>query len=65
MGLVGLIELSASLLLMFDPTLVYGALAIALTSLGAIYFHLRFDTVKDAIPAMVTLSLSTVLFILV
>lgn len=29
-----------------------------LYSMGAIFFHLRFDTLKDAIPAIVTLSLS-------
>jgi len=69
MFLVGLIELSASILLMIsllfkhDEIQVLGALGISLTSLGALYFHLRFDTVKDAIPAIVTLTLSTILLI--
>lgn len=64
MFLVGLVELSASLLLTVSIFLnheliqVFGALGITFTSLGAIYFHLKFDTVKDAIPAIVTLSLS-------
>lgn len=64
MFLVGLLELLASLLLI--SALVIGslmlqsiaALIIAFTSIGAIYFHLRFDTVRDAIPAIVTLGLS-------
>lgn len=67
MFLIGIIELAAAVSLtgslIFDHEIlnVMGALGIALTSLGAIYFHLRFDTIKDAIPAIVTLSLSTVL----
>ncbi len=70
MFLVGLVELSASLLLIaslllkHDAAQALGAFGIALTSLGAIYFHLRFDTVKDATPAIVTLFLSTTLLVL-
>lgn len=35
-----------------------GAMALFSTSLGAIAFHLRYDTWKDGTPAMVTLILS-------
>lgn len=38
-----------------------GSVGIFLTSLGAIYFHLIYDTVKAAIPALTTLTLSTIL----
>lgn len=67
MILIGVIELSASLLLLSsfvlenDMNLAVGSVGIFLTSLGAIYFHLKYDTVKDAIPAMTTLTLSAVL----
>ena len=69
MLLIGLIEFSASLLLAFSLLLTqstlqaFGAIAIAFTSVGAIYFHLRFDTLKDALPAIVTLTLSLILLI--
>lgn len=69
MFLVGLVELSASILLVasifldHDVIQAIGALGIAFTSLGAIYFHSRFDTFKDAIPAIMTLSLSVILLI--
>lgn len=69
MFLIGLLELIAVITLVssvnFEHKLLngVGALVIAFTSLGAIYFHLRFDTVKDAIPAIVTLSLSAILII--
>lgn len=67
MFLVGLVELSAVILFAqgvfsaFPLSNVVGAVVIALTSLGAIFFHLRFDTFSAAIPALVTLSLSTAL----
>jgi len=67
MLLVGLIEFSASLLLIASLFLglntleSIGALGIAVTSVGALYFHLRFDTFKDAIPAISTLTLSIIL----
>jgi len=66
---VGLIEFSAALLLFLSVFLsveminVLGALMIALTSIGAIFFHLKFDTFKDAIAAIITLSLSLTLLI--
>lgn len=65
--LVGIVELSASLLLAtsllvkYDVLQALGALGIAFTSIGAIYFHLRFDTFKDSIPAVITLIFSTTL----
>ncbi|MEH6452548.1 MAG: DoxX family protein [Psychromonas sp.] len=62
MFLIGLIELSGVILL-WSPWTLLGALVIAGTSVGAIFFHLRFDTWKDAIPAIVTLILSSFLAI--
>ena len=67
MFLVGVLELSAALLLTGSLITEYkvltnlGALAIVLTSMGAVFFHLKFDTIKDAIPAFVTLTLSSIL----
>lgn len=67
MFLIGSIELTAAVFLagsiVFDLDILnsMGALGVAFTSLGALYFHLRFDTVKDATAAIVTLSLSTIL----
>jgi len=57
---VGVIELLGASLIMLQHNLlgVVGAAAIAATSLGAIGFHLKFDSWKDAIPAMLTLTLS-------
>jgi len=56
MFLVGLIELIGASTLWFQnhPMGLLGALLIFLTSVGAIGFHLRFDTWKDAIPAIMT-----------
>lgn len=68
MGLVGVIELSASLFLispLLFPQATFGlpagAALILLTSLGAIFFHLRFDTMSDAIPAIITGGLSSLI----
>lgn len=67
MFLIGVLELIAALLLTGSLITEYeilrdlGALAIALTSIGAVFFHLKFDTIKDAIPALVTLTLSLIL----
>lgn len=61
---VGLIECTASVFLIASfalnqaTMLALGSTGIMLTSLGAIYFHLRFDTIKDAIPAIITLIFS-------
>ncbi|USD43251.1 DoxX family protein [Vibrio sp. SCSIO 43135] len=70
MRLVGMVEMTASILLAtaftpIDSTYLVpvGAALIALTSIGAIFFHLRFDTFKDAIPAIVTLLLSSYVLI--
>ena len=59
MFMVGLAELFGTVAI-WSPGLVgiLGSLALFSTSAGAIYCHLRFDTWKDGIPAMVTLSLS-------
>ncbi len=67
MFLIGIIELVAvitlvsSLILNYEILMGFGALSLAMTSLGAIYFHLKFDTFRDAIPAIVTLVLSAIL----
>ncbi|TLX47166.1 hypothetical protein C1E24_10200 [Pseudoalteromonas phenolica] len=67
MFLIGLIEsvsaLNLLLSVLIDNSLLnaLGAIGILFTSIGAIFFHLRFDTLKDALPAIVTLSLSAAL----
>lgn len=69
MFLVGILELSAAILLVasliFDHKTLnsLGAATIAFTSIGAIFFHLKFDTIKDAMPAIVTLLLSLALLL--
>ena len=69
MFIIGLIELSAaislavSIIFDFEVLNAIGASGIAFTSLGAIFFHLRFDSFKDAIPAIITLLLSTILIV--
>lgn len=63
MALTGFVELFGAIILWFPNYLgMAGSLALFGTSAGAIFFHLYFDTWKDAIPAFVTLSLSGVLF---
>lgn len=66
--IVGLIEMFSVLLLAFSffssNPLLYskiGASILAITSVGALYCHLRFDTLKAARPAIVTLILSCLL----
>lgn len=56
MFVIGLIELFGAATLWFQQDLIglLGALAIFLTSVGAIGFHLKFDTWKDGIPAFIT-----------
>ncbi|MGF1714913.1 DoxX family protein [Photobacterium chitinilyticum] len=63
MVVVGLAELFGGLAIWFQSSLfgTLGALALLGTSLGAIICHLRFDTWKDGIPAMITLSLSSMI----
>lgn len=59
MALVGFIELFGAIALWLPGNMrLLGALALMSTSAGAIYFHLRFDTWKDGIPAAITLLLS-------
>ena len=62
MFLVGLVELTGAALLILAlcdispaQTQLMGGAILGATSIGALYFHLRFDTWKDGIPAMVTL----------
>lgn len=68
MFLVGLIELTGAALLILalcdispEQTQVMGGVILGATSIGALYFHLRFDTWKDGIPAIVTLLCSSFL----
>lgn len=67
MRMIGLIELSSATLLFISMVVrspefnFFGALGILVTSIGAIYFHLRFDTAKDAIPALITAFCSSLL----
>lgn len=62
-ALVGIVELFGAMTIWFQGDIfgLLGALALFATSLGAIYFHLRFDTWKDGIPATVTLTLSGII----
>lgn len=59
--LIGLVELTAAMLIWLQSSIwgPIGALALLLTSVGALYFHFRYDSWKDAVPAMVTFILST------
>ncbi|EAS43089.1 hypothetical protein C9J48_13300 [Photobacterium profundum] len=66
MALVGVVELFGAITIWFQSSILglLGAMALLGTSLGAIYFHLRFDTWKDGIPAVMTLILSGVVVFL-
>ncbi|MDF2152290.1 DoxX family protein [Vibrio sp. CAU 1672] len=61
---VGVIEASGAILMlmgMINASLLLSAIGasfIVITSVGAMYFHFRFDSWKDAVPSMVTLLLS-------
>lgn len=68
MFLVGLVEFTGATLLILalcgvssEHTQLMGGAILGATSIGALYFHLRFDTWKDGIPAMVTLLCSSFL----
>lgn len=62
MALVGCVELFGAICLWLPGTMgIAGVLALFGTSAGAICCHLYFDTWKDGIPAMVTLTLSAIL----
>ncbi len=58
--LIGVIEGIGAVLIWFTSSVIspIGAGVLTCTSLGAIFFHLRYDTWKQGIPAMVTLALS-------
>jgi hypothetical protein len=62
MRLVGIVELFGAITIWFTGSYLapLGALALAGTSIGAIGCHLIFDTWKQGIPAMITLTLSAV-----
>jgi len=64
MRLVGVVELFGAIAIWFSNTPLgqIGALALAGTSVAAICCHLKFDTWKQGIPAMITLTLSTAVF---
>ena len=61
---VGLIEATGAMVMLVGLVMAsslvsaVGAGFITLTSLGAMFFHFRFDTWKDAVPSMITLLLS-------
>jgi uncharacterized membrane protein YphA (DoxX/SURF4 family) len=66
MFLVGVVEFVGAMSLLVGLagwmpmfSLHLGALLLAVVSIGAIFFHMRFDTWQAGIPAMVTLSLSS------
>nr|WP_255986076.1 DoxX family protein [Vibrio campbellii] len=64
MFLVGLVEVTGATLMLIgllsanNLISAIGASFIVFTSVGAMFFHFRFDTWKDAIPSIVTLLLS-------
>ncbi|MFV8406402.1 DoxX family protein [Vibrio harveyi] len=64
MFLVGLVEVTGAILMLIgllstnNLLSAIGASFIVFTSVGAMFFHFRFDTWKDAIPSIVTLLLS-------
>ena len=66
MFVVGCLELTGAMSLLLGlagwaPELIMylGALLLAVVSIGAIFFHLRFDSWQAGVPAMVTLTLSS------
>ncbi len=60
MALVGVVELFGAVVIWFQGSLLgpLGAAAPLGTSLGAIGYHLIWDTWKDAAPAMIAAALS-------
>lgn len=60
MALVGIVELIGATSIWFQSSALglMGAVLLLATSLAAIFFHLRFDSWKDGVPAMITLILS-------
>ncbi|WP_375753608.1 DoxX family protein [Vibrio sp. HN007] len=64
---IGLMECFGAIAIWFYGTLVglLGVLALLGPSLGAIFFHLRYDTPKEGAAAMVTATLSALVLYLV
>ncbi|SLN58709.1 hypothetical protein TRL7639_03254 [Falsiruegeria litorea R37] len=64
MRLVGMVELFGALAIWSSGTLLtpLGAMALLATSIGAVGCHLIFDTWKQGVPAMITGTLSAVIF---
>lgn len=69
MYLIGLIELLGIVAMFYSlvagrpPLAFVGAGAIFVTSLGALYFHFRYDEAKYAMPAVVTFLMSVLIMI--
>ena len=69
MYLIGLTELLGIIAMFYslvagNPLLaVVGAGAIFITSLGALYFHFRYDEAKHAVPAVLTFLMSSLIMI--
>ena len=63
MMLVGFVELFGAIAMWSSNPLISlaGALSIAGTSIGALFFHFRFDTWTDGIAAMVALLFSSII----
>lgn len=63
MMLVGFVELFGAIAMWSSHPLISlaGILSIAGTSIGALFFHFRFDTWTDGVPAMVTLAFSSII----
>ncbi len=63
MRFTGFVELFGAIAIWFQPGLIglLGICALLGTSLGAIYCHLKYDTWKDGVPAMITGTLSAIL----
>lgn len=65
LGLIGAVELFAAVIIWFQTSILgfTGALIILVTSIGALYFHAKYDPWSAAVPAMVTGSISLVVAI--
>ena len=63
---IGMIECFGTITIWYHGSLLglAGLLALLLPSIGAVFFHLRFDTAKEGVPAMVTASLSALMLYL-
>jgi hypothetical protein len=63
MMLVGFVELFGVITMWLPNPLLslVGTSSIIATSIGALFFHCRFDTWRDGIPAMITLLISSVI----